>query len=215
MTPEAPGDGPVMVADAGSIFEENPVDAGDPKEPFRSNPFRPKAADRVLPLPMDDPANIFAERAFPQARNVRQPMTPIAEPLGVRPAYWMPPAPDIAVMAEPILPGLAVSPTVVAPPVIDTPVATQQAGPRVDRKSPAWSIRRVAGLLHDGIALAIIEAYEGDAVKTFVVKPGQSIVVGGARFVVRSIGRDAVTLREAGSTDDTVVRLRGRAANEE
>ena len=214
--PAAPGAAPAPPSPP-PADEDAPVDLGEPKEWFKSNPFRPKPTTAVLAaLPMDDRANIFAERMFPQARQVRQPLTPAPEPLGVRPAEWVVPAPDIEVSSEPIRPGLAVSPAVVAPRVPTT--TTQAPTPeevRAVRKPGAYAIRRVAGLLHDGIALAIIEAVEGDAVRTFVVKPGESIVVGGTRFVVRRIGKDSVTLRESGSTQDVVVRLRGRAANED
>jgi len=196
------------------------TDFGDPLFPFKENPFASKRSSLSASLPMHDPADVFAERGFPRPRKVRQPVLAGPEPIGIQPAGWFVPNPTIPRAQPPKLGGESVRPVVgtsqeEAPRVVAGGAQSVGAvGPRVTRKPPDWSFRRVSGILHDGVSLAIIEVYEGDKPVGRIVKPGDRIRAGGRQFTVRAIGADSVSLRETGSTEDVVVRLRGVTANE-
>jgi hypothetical protein len=239
---EAPGFGPSM--ELGDVDEADPetlASQGWPLEDFRKNPFLPKeeqdtdsyAADfRVAANPVEriefaigpvpDAATLFATCRFPRPRLVTQPIGPVPEPLGIQPASWSIPNPSIPVAAPPELGGEAVRP-VVQPPVEVVPRVGDggaqpvgPVGPRQRRKPPDWPIRRVAGILHNGMSLALIEVVDGGETRIEPPKrPGDTITAGGRQILIRSIGLDYVVLREVGTTEDFVLRLRGRTGNEE
>jgi len=208
-------------ADASTMQGQLAVtDLGDPLFPYKENPFASKRSGLSVSMPMHDPADVFAERGFPRARKVRQPVLAGPEPIGIQPAGWFLPNPTIPRAQPPKLGGESVRPVIgtsreEAPRVVgEGTQGVGAVGPRVTRKPPDWSFRRVSGILHDGISLAIIEVYEGDEPVGRIVKPGDRVRAGGRQFTVRAIGADSVSLREAGATEDVVVRLRGATANE-
>lgn len=109
--------------------------------------------------------------------------------------------------------GVGVAP----PPTVEGPrpdVTAQPIGPRVTTKTATSRIRRVAGVIHDGVAAAIVEVDNNGRIERLLVKPGNELTVGGVVYRVRSIGEDEVVLVEGETGDEVRIPLRGRAANE-
>lgn len=198
------------------------ADPGLPLEPYRDNPFVPTGAEQaryVASLPTD-PGAVF-RLTYPRpdvflSATVREPEGYEAQPLD----YFIP-APTTRIAPPDITVGPAVAPRPGVVPrgeawrMPGRPQPVGVVGPRVEMKPADARLRRLSGVLHDGMALAILETYDGQQVRSQVVQPGDRVTVGGRTFVVRSIGRQEMILREVGQVRDIVVPLRRRTANEQ
>jgi hypothetical protein len=72
----------------------------------------------------------------------------------------------------------------------------------------------VAGIVHDGVAAAIIEVDKDGIISRLLKKPGETFTVGEVGYRVRAIGETEIVLVEVATGSEVRVPLRGVAANE-
>jgi len=199
-----------------------PGDPGLPLEPYRDNPFVPPGADQaryVAALPRD-PGAVY-RLDFPRPDVFLSPKVREPEGYELQPVDYMIPSPTTRIAQPEVTVGVAVPrrPGVVprgeAWRMPGRPQPIGVVGPRVEMKPVDARLRRLSGVVHDGQALAILETFDGQQVRTQVVQPGDRVTVGTRTFVVRAISGDRMILREVGRDRDIIVRLRRRTANEQ
>lgn len=205
-----------------------------PLEPYRENPFvaRPQAHDEGLVYlprlgtyvtPADASIwgsivrsnqeyfkanldNNFGYRFSWDSTHFPRPRT-VIQPSGAEPSLMLPqpPAAIIAMDAAPTgTQGTAVRP----------PDADGAAAPRSTVRTDSAVVRRVAAIIHNGTAVAIIEYEQDGALQRIQVRAGQEFVIGNVKYRVRAIGAADIVLVNVASNAELTVPLRGRAADE-
>jgi hypothetical protein len=86
--------------------------------------------------------------------------------------------------------------------------------PRSTTKAETATVRRVAAVVHNGTAIAIIEYEEAGKPKRIQVRAGQEFGLGTVKYRVRSISGTDVILVNLATNAELTVPLRGRTANE-
>jgi len=206
-----------------------------PLEPYRANPFvaRPQAHDEGLVYlprmgtyvsPADAAIwgsivrsnqeyfkanldNNFGYRFSWDSTHFPRPRT-VIQPSGAQPSLLFPQPPAAVISLD----APAVGPTTGGP---GTGATTGGAAvPRSTVRTDSAVVRRVAAIIHDGSALAIIE-YEKDGVlERIQVRAGQEFVIGNVKYRVRAIGAADIVLVNVASNEVLTVPLRGRSADE-
>jgi len=92
--------------------------------------------------------------------------------------------------------------------------AVGPVGPRVEPKPVDVRLTRMSGVVHNGVVIAILETYENGELKTYIVRPGDLVTVGGQNYLVRAIGRDYLIVADETTGRQTVLPLRSRTAGE-
>lgn len=240
--PGAAGPGaPAAVPAPASESQLPDLEELSPLEPYRENPFvtRPEAHEEGLVLlprlgtyvtPADaqiwgslvrsnqeyfkaNLENNFGFRfgwgttRYPRPRTVLQPT-----PAGPTTLFPQPPSATIT------LDGVGVGATA-ADGAGPRPGTTTQPGatgvePRSTTKAETATVRRVAAVVHNGTAIAIIEYEETGTLKRIQVRAGQEFDLGTVKYRVRSIGGTDVILVNLATNAELTVPLRGRTANE-
>jgi len=145
---------------------------------------------------------------FPRPRTVLQPSMGAEIPLLLPPASYFVPSTGVI---GPVGPG----PGETGPKPGVGPEAVGGVGPRVQPKTESARIRRVAGIVHDGTAAAIMEVETAGTVTRLLIQPGQTVDVGSTRYNVKAINENEVVLVDAVTGDEVRVQLRSRAATED
>ncbi|MBD3173900.1 MAG: hypothetical protein GF320_01865 [Armatimonadia bacterium] len=153
----------------------------------------------------------WGQNSFPRPHGVMQPVPAEPTPLLVQPASFFGPGGSAVGPVGPAEGGTA-EPGGPRPGVEAQPV--DQVGPRVQPKTNPARIRRVAGIVHDGTAVAIVEVEAAGAITRMRVRPGETFSVGDEEFRVRAIAEGEIVLVQTESDEEVRVPLRGRAANE-
>lgn len=154
---------------------------------------------------------LWGQNSFPRPHSVMQPKPAEPTPLFVQPASFF----GVGVgEVGPVVPGEGpgVEPSGPRPGVGAQPV--EQIGPRSQPKTNPSRIRRVAGIVHDGAAVAIVEIESSGTVTRLRVQPGETFSVGDEEFRVRAIAEGEIVLIQTDTGAEVRVPLRGRAANE-
>jgi len=153
----------------------------------------------------------WGQTSFPRPHSVMQPTPTQPTPLLVQPASFFGVGfGEIGPVGPTEGPG--VTPGGPRPGVEAQPV--DQVGPRTQPKTNPSRIRRVAGIVHDGTAVAIVEIESSGTVTRLRVQPGDTFSVGEEQFKVRAIAEGEIVLIQTESGEEVRVPLRGRAANE-
>jgi len=145
---------------------------------------------------------------FPRPRTVLQPSMGAEIPLLLPPASYFVPSTGVV---GPVGPGgVETGPK---PGVGPQPVGA--VGPRVQPKTDPARIRRIAGIVHDGTAAAIVELETAGVVTRLLITPGQTVTIGTTGYNVKAITENEVVLVDTVTGNEVRVPLRSRAATED